>query len=93
MTAHKNPRPDLEAALHTMAHPRQKEPAYDPKRLEHDEVKELHVKRLHDGTFSHVLHDGTSPAREGSTADLDDVHDAIEEHFGTPNDGEETDGR
>ncbi len=93
MVKHKNARPDLEVALHTMNHHRQKEPAKEEKQADHEELKEFHVKRLHDGTFSHVLHDGTGPGREGSTPDLNDIHDALEQHFGTPNDAEESNER
>jgi hypothetical protein len=85
----KNTRPDLEMALHTMTHPRKKELAKDEKKSEHEEKKEFHVTRLHDGTFHHVLHDGMERDKEGSTADLDDVHDRLEEAYRTPNDGEQ----
>jgi hypothetical protein len=91
MTAHKNARPDFDAALHTMTHPRQKEPAKDQKEppQQHEEKKEFHVTRLHDGSFHHVQRDGIEPDKEGSAQDLDGVHEALHQHFGTPNEGEE----
>ncbi len=84
----KNTRQDLDMALHTMTHPSPKEPTQEGKEPEHDAIKEFHVKRLHDGTFHHVLHDGMNEPQEGSAADLDGVHAALHEHFG--DDGVET---
>jgi hypothetical protein len=51
--------------------------------------KHLHVHELHDGSY-HVERDhGEGPMETGSANDLDEVHDALEEMLGTPNEGEE----
>jgi hypothetical protein len=75
----------LESALHTLTHP----PRKVEKPKEHPATRHFHVDELHDGTY-HVEKDhGTGMPETGSAADLDEVHDALEEMMGTPNEGEE----
>jgi hypothetical protein len=81
-------REDLDSALHTFAHPHAK--GREARKQDEPRVlKELHIKQLHDGTFYHTLHHENGLREEGSTGDLDSVHDALEEHFGEPNAGEQ----
>lgn len=85
MTTHKGMREDLEMVHHTLTNPRRR--AEESK--EHDQgaeaEKELHVKKLHDGSYHHTVSHPYGERREGSTHDLDDIHDLLEEHFGEPN--------
>lgn len=86
-------REDLDSALHTLTHSRHKEAVKDEPRSA-EVLKELHIRKLHDGSLHHTLHHENGLRSEGSTHDLDDVHDALEEHFGEPNtDEEESEGR
>jgi hypothetical protein len=91
MATHK----DLDTAFHALTHreahkPRSVEVAKEEPRV----LKELHIRKLHDGSLHHTLHHENGMREEGSTHDLDDVHDALEEHFGEPNtDEEESEGR
>jgi len=81
-------REDLDSALHTFTHP-------GPKKVEKKEPeveKELHVRKLHDGSYHHtVSHHPYGERREGSTHDLDEIHDLLEEHFREQKEGEEHD--
>ena len=71
-----------ELARHALAHGKKHEM---PKAL-----REFHVKELNDGTYHHIKHHGDGkPPTEGSSTELDGAHDAMEEHMGQPNDGEE----
>ena len=45
-------------------------------------LKEMHIREMHDGSYHVMRHHGDRPVKEGSAADLDQVHDAIEEHMG-----------
>jgi len=76
---------EIDMALHALTHPRRKAKDEEPKKEAHpDAGKELSVTRLHDGS----LHYSVSGV-EGSTEDLDEVHDLLEKEFGEPNEGEE----
>jgi hypothetical protein len=52
--------------------------------------KMMHIEELHDGSYMSESHkgDGSEPMK-ASHKDLDGVHDQLEEHFGSPNAGEE----
>jgi hypothetical protein len=72
-----------EMATHGLAHGKHKEPK--------KHLKKFMAEELHDGTYAHEKHHGVPgemPER-GSAKDLDEVHDAMEEHMGSPNAGEE----
>lgn len=73
-----------ELAKHALSHERKKS-----EKKKH--LKEMHVKELHDGTYHIMKHHGHPEMQptEGSAQDLDQVHDALEEHMGDPNEGEE----
>jgi hypothetical protein len=75
-----------ELAKHALSHERKKS---EKKKA----LKEMHVKELHDGTYHIMKHHGhpEQPPTEGSAQDLDQVHDAMEEHLGAdqPNEGEQ----
>lgn len=67
-----------ELATHGLAHEKAKELK--------KHLKEMHVRELHDGTHHVALHHGKgSPPTEHSAADLDQVHDLLEQHMGTEN--------
>ena len=51
--------------------------------------KEMHVRELHDGSYHIMRHHGEAMT-EHSAPTLDHVHDHLEEHFGEPNEGEES---
>ena len=58
-------------------------------------MKDMHIKELHDGTYHVERHHGhdhmgmpVHPPHTGSAADVDGIHDHVEEHFGSPNEGE-----
>ena len=54
-------------------------------------LKEFHAKEQSDGKYHVMRHSGkpNEPAQEHSAADLDEVHDAMEEHLGGPMTDEE----
>src|SRR5271168_330176 len=51
-------------------------------------MKEMHVKEMHGGYHVTLHHGGVEPPTEHMAHDLDTVHDHMEEHLGSPNDGE-----
>lgn len=62
---------------------------WEPKKqATHKPTKGMHIDELHDGTYHIEKHHGNDHMR-GSATDLDDVHDALEDYFGSPNEGEE----
>lgn len=65
-----------ELATHGLAHEKAKELK--------KHLKEMHVRQLHDGTHHVALHDGKGGMTEHGAADLDQVHDLMEEHMGDP---------
>jgi hypothetical protein len=89
MTVPTGTKENLDQAFHTLTHPRHKK-AETPEEHDHERPrKHLHVHELHDGTY-HVEKDhGEGEMEAGSANDLDEVHDAVEEHFGEPNAGEQ----
>src|SRR5580658_2325434 len=74
---------DHELAAHALAHK-------TPKKATPKPMKEFHAKEVHDGTFHITKHSGKpgEEPKEGSATDMDQVHDALEEHMGQPNEGE-----
>ena len=55
-------------------------------------VKELHLKQLEDGTLHHEMRHPNGLQVFDTTHDLDLVHDLLEQHFGSENEGEEEHG-
>lgn len=53
-------------------------------------LKEFHAKEQSDGKYHVVRHSGkpTESAHESTAADMNEVHAALEDHMGAPNDGE-----
>lgn len=51
-------------------------------------LKEFHAKEQHDGKYHVTRGNGKGQPIEHSAEDLSDVHQALEEHMGTPNEGE-----
>ena len=71
-----------ELAKHALSH--------EHKKSKMKALKEMHVKELHDGSY-HMKKMSGKPGEEpeeGSAKDLDEVHDAMEEHMGEKNQGE-----
>ena len=54
-------------------------------------LKEFHAKEQSDGKYHVVRSSGkpNEPTQENSAADMNEVHQALEDHMGTPNEGEE----
>lgn len=52
--------------------------------------KKVHISHHHDGsaTVHHEHEDGPEHDRTHAAADLDGVHDSLQDHLGTPNPGE-----
>jgi hypothetical protein len=85
MATHKAMREGLDSAFHTLTHPHRKEEATEGG---HRVVRELHLKQLEDGTLHHEMHHPNGLQVFDTTHDLDLVHDLLEQHFGTENEGE-----
>lgn len=87
---------EFELAGHALAHGPVK--GASGKAGQHNKpLRHMHIKELHDGTYhvtKGVMHQGGHPAGtiepdlEGSAPSVDHIHDHVEEHFGTPNEGE-----
>lgn len=63
--------------------------------MEHAHAKKHHVKHTHiehhkDGshTVKHVMEDGSEHPASGAAANLDEVHDRLQDAIGEPNEGE-----
>ena len=54
-------------------------------------LKEFHAKEQSDGKYHVVRHSGkpSEPAQESTAENMNQVQQALEEHMGTPNDGED----
>jgi hypothetical protein len=88
MTTHKGIREDLESAFHTLTHHPKKAEKRDSEEHERPR-KHFHAHELHDKTYHIEKDHGEGEMETASAGDLDEVHDALEEHFGGPNEGEQ----
>jgi hypothetical protein len=54
------------------------------------EIKEMTIRRLHDGKLhvKHTHHHGEHHGEEEQAMDLNQLHDHLDQHLGTPSDGE-----
>jgi hypothetical protein len=87
MATHKTMREDLDSAFHTLTHPHRKDEAKQEQGSR--VVRELHLKQLEDGTLHHEMRHPNGLQVFDTTHDLDLVHDLLEQHFGTENEGEQ----
>ena len=62
-----------------------------PKSAKPKHLKEFHAKELHDGKYHVQRHSGHPSEKpvEHTAENMNEVHQAMEEHMGQPNDGEE----
>ena len=64
--------------------------AEEKKNRAHHGFSHTHIEHHSDNsaTVHHVHHDGPHKDKKHAAADLDAIHDSMEDHLGTPNPGE-----